>query len=277
MPQFSRVQLRRLLGQNHIRDTIVGQTTASWGQVNYSVNIIDFAQADLAASGQNRHAGAWLKVPSTSLELRVASFNTGSGAFLAQGVALVPGAATFVATPTGMFYELHGAVKPSDKDRAIDEAVKFLRSRREVTIESVDGLADYPLPDAVEQVLDAYSFADPGGSLTRNKTPLTSFRVVGTETGLEVRISPVLGGSQQLVLDAVVRATLGASDAATIDVPDERLVLLRAEAECWGLLAKDAPRGTADEYRRSRDDAARQYAALARNFKVPVDRPLRIT
>jgi hypothetical protein len=275
MPLFSRVQLRRLLGQNHLRDTYVGSTTASWAQVSYSVNLIDSTTADLAASGQGRHAGAWLRVPSANLTVRVASFNVASGAFVAQGNAVGPGGAV-ATTPSGMAFEVHNAVAPADKDRAIDEAVKRLRSRREVAIDAVDGLADYPLPDAVEQVLDVYAFASPAATLSRVKTPVRAFAVVGTETGSEVRIDPVLGGGEQLVLDAVVRATLGAADGATIDVPDERLVLLHAEAECWGLLAKDAPRGTADEYLSFQDRATRQYAALARQFKPPVDRPLRI-
>jgi hypothetical protein len=37
-PTFSRQQLRRLLGRNHVRDTHVGATTVSWGQTNYSVS-----------------------------------------------------------------------------------------------------------------------------------------------------------------------------------------------------------------------------------------------
>jgi len=272
MPLFTRVQLRRTLGQNHVRDTYVGSTTASWGQVFNNLHVIDARTADLSLSGRGLHVGAAILVGGA--EIVVASFNVASGAFVSQtsGYGLVQGANG----GSGTEYERHGAVTPSDKNRALDEAVKRLRARREVTIDAVDGLADYPLPDAVEQVLDAYAFASPTATLSRVKTPLRSFAVVGTETGTEVRISPVLGAGAQLVLDAVVRATLGSSDAATIDVPDERLVLLHAEAECWGLLAKDAPRGTADEYRRNRDDAARQYAALARQFKPPVDRPLRI-
>ena len=91
-----------------------------------------------------------------------------------------------------------------------------------------------------------------------------------------MRIDPAIGGSAQLILDAITTLTLGAADTATVNVPDERLVLFGAEAECWQMVIKSAPRGTVDVYAGYRDAAARQYAALAKNFKTPVDRPLRI-
>lgn len=270
MPVYSRKYLRRTLGQNHIRDTYVGTTTASFFSAAYSLNIVDVAVSDLALSGQNAHVGAWLRVGAA--ELRVASFNVREGIYLSlQGIF-----ASADQPASGGAYERHAVIPPADKDRALDEAIKRLRVRQEVGLPGVAGARSYPLPDGVEQVLDGYYYASPTGTLDRDRTALRSVDVGMTATGAEVRIDPAIGDTHQLVIDAITTPSLGTSDAATVNIPDERLVLFAAEAVCWDLLVRRAPRGTADEYRALRDAAARQYAALARNFKTPVDRPLRI-
>lgn len=268
MPVVSRKTLRRQLGLVHVRDTYVGRTTASWGQAAYSLNIIDANVADLAATAPGAYVGAWLWL--TGAEVRVASFNAASGAYVSA--ARMPSGPP---TPDGFEYERHDALSPSDKNRALDDAVRRLRVRREVAAATVDGARSYPLLD-IEQVLDAYYFATPSATLDRGRTALQSVETVVTATGAEVRITPALGGSRQLVFDAILPLSLGAADEATVSIPDERLVLFAAEAKCWDLLVRRAPRGTADEYRRLRDEAARQYDALARAFKIPVDRPLRL-
>lgn len=260
MPVVSRRYLRQTLGVAHVRDTRVGTTTAT------GPAIVDARLADLTLSGQETDVGAWIK--HQGMELRVASFNAGSGAYVHAMIA-----ATLVAS--GAEYERHTTLPPSEKDKAIDEAIKQLRVRREVVVAGVADLDHYPLPAGVEQVLDAFTYANPTATLDRGRAALRSFGVVETATGTEVRISPALGASQQLVLDAILAVSLGAAETATVSLPDERLVLFAAEAACWGLVARRAPRGTVGEYLRLQDAAARQYAALAKNFKIPVDRPIR--
>jgi hypothetical protein len=274
MPTFSRQQLRRTLGQSHVRDTYVGSVTGSTGLANFSLNILDAVVADLRLSGQNRYVGAWLFHTGPAGEIRVASFNCGSGAYVAAQNSNFAGN-----YPSGMEYERHEMLSPTDKNRAIDDAVKRLRVRREVALPTVEGLTTYTLdgaasPHTILEVLDAYYFADPASSLDRDHREVITARPVTTATGWELRIDRGLAASQQLVLDAVLALTLGAADTATVNIPDERLVLYGAEAKCWDLVARQAPRAAADEYRKLRDEAARAYAQLAARFKVPVDRPV---
>lgn len=261
MVVVSRKFLRQTLGTRHLRDTVVGTTTATGPAV------VDVRHADTSLSGQSLHVGAWIR--HNGMDLRVASFNTGSGSHVHGMIA-----ATLVLS--GAEYERHAMLPPADKDRAIDDAVKRLRVRREVAVDTVDGLHAYTLPVAVEQVLGGYYFASPHGSLDRDRRALRFVGVVVTGTGTELRIDPALAASQQVVLDAVTTLTLVAGDLGTVNIPDERLVLYAAEAACWDLMVRQAPRGTAPEYRDLRDEAARQYSQLARNFKVPVDRDLRL-
>lgn len=269
MVVVSRRFLRQTLGTRHIRDTFVSNTTLSHATQTFSLTFIDYNAANLAFSGRGLYEGAWLRI--FGGDLRVGSFNTGSGAYLSSEYG------AFVGAPSlGMPYERHEALPPADKDRALDDAIKRLRVRREVALWSVDGLTSYTLPVGVEQVLGGYYFANPAGSLDRGRAELRSIRPAVTATGAEVRIDPALGASQQLVLDAITTLSLGSSDDATVNIPDERLVLYAAEAACWDLMVRKAPRGTSAEYRSLRDEAARQYNQLARNFKVPVDRAVRL-
>jgi len=266
----SRKYLRQALGRSHLRDTVVGTTTVSLGSPAFALVIMDAFAADLALSGQNPYVNSWLRVLGT--DVRVASFNTDSGAYVSQNW----NGSGWTGFPSGMEYERHDVLPPIDKDRALDDAVMQLRGRREVTIDTVKDAHVYALPAGVQDVLNAYYFAAPTATLDRDEKRLTRFDLVTTATGVDVRIDPALGASQQIVLDAIVTLTLGSSDAATVNIPDERLVLLAAEAKCWDLMVRKAPRGTADEYRNLRNEAARQYSLLAARFKVPVDRPLRL-
>lgn len=270
MRTYTRRQLRQTLGQVHLRDTWVSTTTATTAQAAGSFVVIDGFSADLSLSGQNLYERSTLFASGMTTDARVATFNAGSGAYLSQ-------ANVFPGLALGAEFERHDSVPATEKNRALDEAIKRLRVRQEVPVAAVAGLQAYPLPAGVESVLDAYSFATPTATLDRGKTALAFWDVVATATGTEVRISPALGGSAQLVLDAITSVTLAAQEGATVNLPDERLVLFAAEAECWSYLVRRAPRGTADEYRSLRNEAARQYEALARAFKTPVDRPLRLS
>lgn len=233
--------------------------------------MLDLATSDLSLSGQGVYVGATIRFAGT--DLRVASFNVATGAYVAQNAGGGYSAANAV---SGAEYERHEMLPPADKDRAIDETVKRLWVRQEVAIDSVEKARIYPLPDGVIDVLDCYYVASPAGTLDRDRRRLTRFDTVVTLTGVELRIDPALMASQQIVLDAITSVSLGTADYATVNVPDERLVLFGAEAQCWDLMVRRAPRGTADEYRALRNEAARQFNLLSARFKVPVDRPLRL-
>src|SRR5262245_60119212 len=145
-------------------DTYVGSTTATTSWAAYSVVIVDAAVADLSLSGQALYERSVLRVLTASAgDLRVASFNAGSGAYVsAQQGAFLPNT-----IPPGTAYERHDALGPADKDRALDEAVKRLRVRQEVGVQGVEGRTAYALPAGVEQVLGGYYFASPDGTASR--------------------------------------------------------------------------------------------------------------
>lgn len=257
----------------------MGTTTQSVDQSSappYSV--VDAALADLSLTNQGRYAGAWLYAAGN--EGRIASYNVGSGAYVvfqrnfgapyAQGI------------PSGSEYERHEMVSPSDKNRALDDVIKRTRIRREVGFPSVDGVTFLSIDAAAspavivnpEDVQDVYYYANPTNSLDRDRRAFAQWDVQQTATGMELRFHPALSGSYQIALDALVTLTLAASDAATINIPDERLILFGAEAQCWNLLAKSAPGTVRASYAQSRDEAARAYSDLAAKFKRPVARNL---
>jgi len=167
MPIVSRQSLRRTLGQVHVRDTYVGELTASSSVAGYAINVVDYATANLALSGQNAYVGAWLRIFGN--DLRVASFNVGSGAYVSTEFGAFMGVPS-VGTP----YERHEVLSPTEKDRALDDSIKRLRVRREVAIDTVEGAHTYTMPDGVQDILGWYYFASPAGSLDRVRRSLAS-------------------------------------------------------------------------------------------------------
>jgi hypothetical protein len=262
MPVVNRKQLVQNLGRTWLRDTYVGTLTASMIGAAGSAQITDAATADLSLSGQGVYAGAWL-YGSGSGDARVATFNAGSGAYLTQA-AIFP---TNLAS--GSEWERHDLVPRSEKNRALDESVQRLRVRQEVAFNPDGSSAVYPLgtlpiADPERDVLDCYYLADVAN---RDRRAFTWWGIANTATGYELRIDPALGGSVQIALDAVVCLTLGAGDAATVNIPSERLVLAGAAARCYDLLAKRAPGTVAGTYTQRRDEAARIYSQLAADHK----------
>ena len=224
-------------------------------------------------SGQNLYERSWVYI--NSMELRVASFNVGSGAYISGGL----GSGGWL---SGAEYERHDLVPPTDKNRAIDDSVKRLRVRREVGFPAVDATEFYAIdtaasPNAITEptdVLNVYYYANPTNSLNRDRRDFFNWSIDTTPTGMELHISPVVSGSYQIVLDALITMTLASGEAATVNIPDERLVLFGAEAQCWHLLSKSAPGTNRTSYEQSRDEAARAYTELAAKFKRPIDRAL---
>jgi hypothetical protein len=272
MPVFSRQALRRALGVSWLHDTILGITTFS--AATAAPQVMDTAYGDPSLSGHNLYAGGWLRHAASLLDFRVASFNAASGAFISTSV--LGGAPA----PSGTTFEIAGLLPPADKDRALDDAVARIRVRQEVGITTLSGAVFYDLdtaasPHRIADVLDAYVWANPGDVADRGKRVFaTPARVVPTATGVELRIDTALDLSHLLVVDALLGLTLGAAEAATVNLPDERLVLAGAAAKCWDLLAQRSPGTQVAVYERRRDDASRQFSDLAARYKPPTAKRL---
>jgi len=279
VPTFARQALRRSLGRDWLRDTYVGSVTGSWAQTSYSANIVDYRVADLALSGQNRYVGAWILVGSTGVQFQVGSFNVASGAYVSQAV-VIDAAGTFVQTPSGVEYERHEIIPPSDKDRALDDAVQRVRVLQEIGVAALSGAEFYDIdavasPHRIARVLGAWAWADPTNTGNRDRRELSWWGDATTGSGSELRVSPALGAGDQLVVEALLELTLGAADTATVELPDDRLVLAAAASKCFDALAQRAPGTQVAAYERRRDDAARTFADLAARYKPLTSRPLR--
>jgi hypothetical protein len=252
LPVVSRARLRQQLGLIKLRDTYVGITTSSWG-ADASVTIIDSAQANLAFSGEGLYARTWLKV--NSMELWVASFNAGSGAYVTLQTA-----ATTV--PVGVEYEHHRKMSPAQKDREIDGIIGHLWTRQEIPLNTTDGLLAYSIGQGFK-VFGVRYYANPSGTLDRQPQDIAiGWNLVTTGSGREIRLpnGAALAASQQIIIDAQVRATLGAADAATVNIPNEDWVLNGVAARCYQAMVADAPGQEAGKYK----ELALAYASTFR-------------
>lgn len=269
MPIFSRRQLRQSLGQRYLRDTVVGQTSGSWGTQAGSANIVDLAQADYTASGEQLYQRHYMRLLGSAgliQDLRVASFNTGSGAFVA--------AQTLATTIfSGMPFEVH-VNDPKEKDRALDDVIRQVRVRREVPLWATDGLHVYSLGPDVFDVVGVRFFSDPASSLNRGEAGVSWWKYETTQTGNELRISPSLLASYQLAIDAVLAVSLGAGDLATVNLPDEDWILSGAGARLLWLLEQRSPGQENGVYKERRKELAREYTRLSARFQPRASRRL---
>ena len=262
MPVVQRKQLRRDLGLRRLRETVVGTTSLSLG-ANASLNVMDRTLAAPDFSGEGYHARSWIRVASG--DYRVGSFNTASGAFAG-------GALVIYAIASGADFEVHDRLSPSEMDGAIDETILQLRARREVGLPTIDGKTFYTLdgaasPNTIVNVLNVYYYANPDGSLNRDRRQLVQHAIVNTGSGQELRLPYGLGGSLQLIVDAILQLTLGAGgDGATINLPDEETILWGAAARCYDLLAARSGGQETAAYERRRMEAARTFSRLSRRF-----------
>jgi hypothetical protein len=273
VPVFARQALRRSLGQSWLRDTRLGSTTETYSLTGFSLAFIDNVQADLALSGRGLYQNTTLRFPAAASpsfqDFTVASFNTGSGAYIsAQRGGLLANP-----IPSGAVFEVALLVPPAEKDLALDDAVQRIRVRQEVGITTVSGALFYDLttaasPHRVADVLGAYYFADPSNTGNRDRKELGTPAVVPTATGIELRIDSALSLSARLVVDALLELTLG-GEFATVNLPDDRLVLAGAAAKCWDLLAQRAPGTNAKLYEQKRDEAALEFSRLSARYKPP--------
>ncbi len=270
MPVYSRRGLRQALGVSWLRDTVVGQTSGSWGTQAGSLNIVDSSQADPTASGEQLYQRHWLRLLGSAgvlQDTRVGSFNTGSGAFLSA----VTAATTIF---SGMPFEVHGLLSPAEKDRELNGVVNKLRVQQELPLAAVQDLHVYSLGPEVLDVLDVRYFSYPLAS--RNEAQLIWYKLVSTATGQELRVSPSLEWSQQLVLDAVLAVSLGAGEQATINLPDQDWLLSGAAARCLWLVEQRSPGQEAAAYRNRRGEAAREFTRLSARFQPKIARKVQL-
>lgn len=272
VPIFSRKTLRQSLSRDHLADLTLLAITASFG----SYNFLDNRFADATFTADSRFERAWGRLFQSSNvaagnDFRVATFNAASGAFVSAQL-------NATSVPSGAEVEIHRLMAPSDKDRAIDEVVRRLLVRQEVGLPSVDGVTFYSIdgaasPHRLAAVLNVYYFANPTGSLTRDQRYFDWTNINVTATGVELRVQPAINGSNQIILDAVLQMTLGASEVATINLPDADWLLTGAAAAVYDRLAQDAPRHEND-FRRLRREKVVAFAQLTQKYAPPIDRKI---
>ncbi len=263
MPTYNRRTLRQHLSQEWLHDIVIGTTSGSWGTQAGSYNIIDSSQADPTASGEQLYQRHWLRLLGSAgliQDLRIGSYNTGSGAYL--------GAQTLATTVfSGMPFEVHAKLSPADKDIAITRTIEGIGAlQQEIPIWAIANGHDYSLGPEILDVIDAYYLSDPTDSLNIGRHQLQHFTLRKTATGQCLSIIPSLIASYQLVLSAITTISLGAGDLATVNLPSESLVLAGAAARCYWMLEQNAGQNT-KQYQERRLSAARQYNALAARFQ----------
>lgn len=244
VPTYQRKSIRQAVGLRRLYDCYVGttNTAVASGAAVVLQNPYHPYLNDPSASGQNALQRAYLRVGST--DYRVASVNFGSGAVVTAQNAGQPVA-------SGADFEIHTRLSVPDLDNCLNQTIDRLRIRQEVAIPTVDGALFYTIdgaasPNSIMDVLDVWYYANPANSQNRDRRdPAHQWVVALTATGRELRIpAPGLTMSQQIVMDCMLQLTLGADDAATINLPDwqdEQAVLSGAAMYAYDLLVNRAP------------------------------------
>lgn len=263
MPVYQKKALRQSLGQLFLRDTQVLNTAASYGPAG-SVFFLDPTQANTAFSGERLYARAYLYHPDTQQTFRCASFNCASGAYVTAQVS-----ATTI--QSGSAFEVHELLSPAEKNLCLDRVVDQIPVVQEVGIPTVDGARFYNLeaaasPNYLRDVLDCWYYADPSNSLDRQRGQIIEYGIETTGSGRELRISPALAASQQIIVRAIVNMTLGSTDAATLNLPNDELLLWGATARAYQLLIARSPGQEAGQLKERQGEALRAWQALRTRY-----------
>ncbi len=281
MPTFSNRQLRQILGTSYVGDTFVGVNEFTFPNLTYSGSFGLNQLIDLSLSGQNLYENATIRHIATgaasgsTFDYRVSSFNTGLGTFITTQFiqATVNNQDTF---------EVHTRLPPAQKDLAIDDALKSIRVRQEIGMMTGTGGAEFydieaaASPHYISDILDVYYFASPGGSLDRDQRRFDDVRMVNTGSGREIRVQPIIQGSQQIILDAILELTMGAGDTATITIPDDRWLLAGAAARCYNFMIQNTPGQNAGELAKRRAEWASEFTRLSGRFAPNYARKIRL-
>lgn len=270
MPIYNRRTLRRSLGRYYLNDTVLGTTSGSWGTQAGSMNIIDSSKADPTASGEELYHRHWMRLLGSAgfiQDVRVGSFNTGSGAFLTA-------VTTVTAIFSGMPFEVHALISPVDKDEVIDEAIKDVRIQQEYPIWSIEDGHVYSLGSNIQDILDVRYFSTPTDSLNLGEHKLDWWKYEVTATGNQLRINPSLPASYQLILNALLEVSLGAGDLATVNLISPKPILWSAAARCLWMIEQQAPAKEAEVYAKRRQQAAREATRLYRRLQPKITRKI---
>lgn len=263
MPVINRRDLRQRLGREWIHDTVVFNTSGSWGLQTGSMTMHAADLADPTASGENMYERHWMRLIATvgdNQDLRIGSFNTGSGAFI-QAVTLVS------TSVSGRTVEVHSMLSPVDKDRALNSVIRDVRVLREHPIWAIDNGHVYSLGDDIYQIHDVRYLSDPSDSLNLGEHKLRWWKYEVTATGNQLRIDPSLPASYQLILKALVAVSLGAGELATVNLPSEDMILWGAAARCYWMIEQSSPGQETAIYKARRAEAAKEYTRLAMRFQ----------
>ncbi len=247
-------------------------TTGSWG-ATASLTVWDSTLADLTLSGEAMYERAWVRMLNAgssavpAQDARVASFNTGSGAFHC----LVLSGTTF---GSGSGYEIHTMLSPAEKDRCLTTIANLLFEEKEFPINSVDGAHIYSVPTEILDIQNVRAFAYPVGS--KAEGALNWWKMVTTGSGQELRIEPSLGGSDQLLLSAITRCSLAASDLLGITLPTDEWLLAGAAAQAYWLLERGAPAQEVAFFRESRRELQASFRRLSARFQPRASRKIQL-
>jgi hypothetical protein len=175
-----------------------------------------------------------------------------------------------------MPFEVISLLSPVEMDRAIDRCIQDVRKLEELPLWSIDQKHEYSIGPEVIDVSDAYYFSDPTHSLDKGQRGLNWFGIVKTATGQELRIEPSLPASYQIIMKAVLEATLGAGDLATVNLPSDEPVLWGATSRCYWLVEQRSPGQEAIRYKELRREAAHAYTTLAQRFTPKITRRIQL-
>jgi len=267
MPSFARKVLRQEVGVVRLRECTLGTAQLAVPAGTF-VNVFDPNQANLDFSGQSLFQRAWLRV--ASMDYRVGSFNFQSGAFVSAQLVQQ-------AIASGADFEVHERLSAHELDLAIDEVIKGIRVEREVAFNTIDGLQYYGIetvasPHTVIDIGNIYFFSNPNGSTDRGRSDLSQYTPVMTATGREIRLPVGLGGSQQIVLDALVELTLPADDASTITLLNSDWVSWGAAAHAYNIICQRTPGQDSALMEKRRGEAARQFTKLSGRRQATLNR-----
>ena len=267
MPVLSRGQLRRKLGQSYLQAATFGTTQIAVGAAS-TVCVMDPYRANPDYTNQNLYVRSHLRV--ASLDYRVGSYNTGSGAFVSAQLLQQ-------AVASGADFEIYDRWTASELDRCIDQVIDEIRVNREVTFPGTYNANFYALagvasPNTITDFNDVYYYMAADSTTNRQRGSFTNVNLMNTATGVEMRTERLLVGSAVIAIDAVLALSLGSADTATINVPDEAWILWGASARAWHLLAQRTP-GQDDKYiLERRAEAARAFSAKSAINQVYVSR-----
>lgn len=222
-------------------------------------------------SGLNYFSTAFMRVGSA--DYRVGSYNAPSGAWLS-------GQAAKYAIASGADFEVHDKISAVDLDLCINQTISRIRVRQEVGIPSINGKMEYTIdaaasPNTILNVVDFWYYADPANTANRNRQEFAPKPTIAlTATGRELRVPYNVAGSQQIVMDCILQMTLGASDNATVNIPqipDDQWILDGAGAYAYHLLIQRSPGQDTAQYAERRKELAAAFTRQSEKQQPSMD------